>query len=263
VSKLASSGVLWLASLAGLLAFAYPFLAASLGGTDPAAQGSSASRLELLAPLMTAALVAFCLVVLLLELHGQAVNAKLVATLGLLVAVTSVLRFVETAIPGPGGFSPIFAAILLAGYVFGARVGFLMGSLTILASALITGGIGPWLPYQMFGAGWVGMSAGYLPHPARPRRALLVLTAAAVAWGFAYGMLLNLYFWPFLEASAAGQPGETITAGIGRYLAFYATSSLLWDAFRAAGNAVLLLTLGLPMLRVLERFRHRFQFSTA
>ena len=51
-------------------------------------------------------------------------GAKTVAMLGVLVAIASVLRFLETLVPLPGGFSPIFAPILLAGYVFGARFGF-------------------------------------------------------------------------------------------------------------------------------------------
>ena len=97
---------------------------------------------------------------LVLEAQGRAMNAKLIALLGMLIAVNSALRFAETALPGPGGFTPVFMLIILTGYVFGARVGFLMGALSLLASAFVTGGVGPWLPYQMFTAGWMGMSAG-------------------------------------------------------------------------------------------------------
>ena len=55
-----------------------------------------------------------------------------------------------------------FAPLILGGYVFGARFGFLFGAFALLVSALITGGVGPWLPYQMFAAGWMGLSAGGL-----------------------------------------------------------------------------------------------------
>ena len=79
------------------------------------------------------------------------------------------------------------------GYVFGARFGFLLGAMTMLVSGIITAGVGPWLPYQMFTAGWVGLSAGLLPHLRRPRAELALLIVFAGLWGFAYGAILNLY----------------------------------------------------------------------
>ena len=44
---------------------------------------------------------------------------------------------------------------------------------TLFASALLTGGVGPWLPFQMLGAGWVGFVAG-LPAARRAGRRELV-----------------------------------------------------------------------------------------
>ena len=64
------------------------------------------------ATLVTTALVGLSLIALLVELQGQAISAKTVALLGVMVAITSVLRFVEVAVPMPGGFSPIFAPII-------------------------------------------------------------------------------------------------------------------------------------------------------
>jgi energy-coupling factor transport system substrate-specific component len=205
------------------------------------------------------------LLALLVELQGEATSAKVVAALGMLVSAASVLRFVETAIPGPGGFSPIFAPVILAGYVFGARFGFLMGSFTLLVSALITGGIGPWFPYQMFVAGWVGFSAGLLPHPSNPRLELLLLLLAGVFWGLLFGFITNLYFWPFFtgDAGQSMEAGAGVMTNVRRYLAFYAATSLLWDIARVVGNVLLLLVLGMPAVRALSRFRDRFQFALA
>jgi energy-coupling factor transport system substrate-specific component len=195
--------------------------------------------------------------------QGQAVSAKVVAALGLLVATTSILRFVETAVPGPAGFSPIFVPILLAGYVFGARFGFLMGTLTLLTSALVTGGVGPWLPYQMFAAGWVGLTAGWLPHLQRPAAVLTLLLLFGFVWGMAYGLILNLYFWPFIIGDPA-MSWEATTGwqeSLSRYATFYLATSLYWDVTRAAGNVLLLLVVALPTIRALARFRDRFQFD--
>jgi energy-coupling factor transport system substrate-specific component len=185
------------------------------------------------------------------------------------VAVNAVLRFAEVAVPGPGGFSPIFVLIILAAYVYGGRFGFLMGSLTLLVSAIITGGVGPWLPAQMFAAGWVGISAG-LCQPIvqrlgleKGRAEVVALAAIGGAWGVAYGVIMNLWFWPFMAGPADmyWAPGVSLAATLERYLTFYLATSAIWDAMRAVGNVGLLLLVGAPTLRVLRRFQRRFSFT--
>lgn len=257
VQRLLSTTIYTLSALIGLIAFFYPFFLPQIQTAEVAAAHSDN------APLLTVILLILCLAVLLIEVQGQAVSAKIVATLGVLVAFTSVLRFIEVAIPLPGGFSPIFAPIILAGFVFGARFGFLMGAMTLLVSALITGGVGPWLPYQMFTAGWLGLTAGWLPRPRHDTIALLLLATFGFLWGLFYGLLVNLYFWPF----PAGAPATSWAYGVGladglrRYTAFYLLTSFTWDLARSIGNVILMLILGVPTIRALTRFRDRFQFT--
>jgi energy-coupling factor transport system substrate-specific component len=282
--KLISAAIYLLSGALGVLAFIYPFFTPADAVTH---QGMAHSQD---APLLTAALVGLSVVALLVELQGRSLSAKTVAMLGVLVAVTSVLRFLEVAFPMPGGFSPIFAPIIIAGYVFGGRFGFLMGTFTLLASGLITGGVGPWLPYQMFTAGWAGLSAGWLgrmstwtneqanksrltphvsrftPHVSRFTSSsldVLILSVFGFIWGLLYGAIMNIYFWPF----AVGPAEQTWAPGIGlgetlaRYGVFYAVTSLAWDLARGAGNVALILVLGRPMIKALERFRRRFHFQ--
>lgn len=253
-----------LGALIGLLAFLYPLLLPSLWRTLGNSAGSmpAESAHQGDAPLLTVILLLLCLLVLLMELQGQAVSAKVVSALGVLVAIIAVLRVVELAVPGPGGFSLVFAPIVLAGYVFGARFGFLLGALSLLVSALITGGAGPWMPYQMFAAGWVGMTAGWLPHPTRPRLQLALLASFSFIWGLLFGAIMNLYFWPFLADGAATswQPGITLWEGLRRYLGFYLATSSVWDVGRAIGNAAIIVALGMPTVSALFRFKHRFEF---
>lgn len=258
MKRLLSLAIYGLSTLVGLMAFAYPFFLPQL----ERAGGEVVGRND--GPLLTTLLLLICLAVLLVEIQGQVVSAKIVAALGMMVALTAVLRFIETAIPGPGGFSPIFVPIILGGYVFGARFGFLLGALSLLTSGLITGGIGPWLPFQMFTAGWMGLTAAWLPHPQRPRLMLLTLVLAGFSWGLLYGLILNLYFWPFVagEQALSWEPGLGWQAGLSRYAAFYVASSLLWDLVSAIANALLLSVLGLPLVGAMIRFRDRFQFVT-
>lgn len=250
------------ASLLGLIGFFYPFIFPAIarrsgdGSQDQAHTGD--------APLLFAVLTACCLAAIVAGLsqrqwaRGEA--SKTIALLGALVSLDAALRLVPSFL----GASPIFLLIILAGAVFGSSFGFQMGALTLLVSAFLTGGIGPWLPYQMLGAGWVGLTAGWLPRLEQRRARLLVIALFAALWGFLFGILLNLWFWPVSTpggvggSSTAWVPGLGIGETIERYTRFYVTTSLAFDAFRAAGNALLVLALGGPLLAVLDRFRARF-----
>ena len=212
---------------------------------------------------------------LLLEVQREAVGAKSIALLGVLVAINATLRFAEVAVPGPGGFSPIFPLIILSGYVFGGGFGFLLGALTLLVSALVTGGVGPWLPYQMFTAGWIGLSAplcrpflrlfssARTPPATRARMEIGALAMFAGYWGLFFGAIMNLWFWPFAVGPAQmhWMPGIGLWETLQRYLVFYVVTSLAWDLARAVGNFVLVIVAGAAILRVLRRFQMRFAFA--
>lgn len=269
-SRILSVLIFGLASLMGVVAFVAPFLLPAIAQNTPSMGGQAYS------PLFLVALLTLSLGALMLEAQGRAMNAKLIALLGVLIAINSALRLAETVLPGPGGFTPVFMLIILTGYVFGARIGFLMGALSLLVSAFVTGGVGPWLPYQMFAAGWMGMTAGILDSRLRivnlnqsaiqnPQSKILFvgLLLFAGAWGFLYGAIMNLWSWPFLAGDPAQswQAGLSVADGIKRYAVYYAATSLWWDAFAAIGNVALLAVFGPPTLKVLLRFKHKFLFE--
>ena len=246
------------ASVIGGLGFFYPFLLPAIQqGDDNAAHAGEA-------PLLIAIVTALCLLAIVVDLGaaGGGPSSKTVALLGVLVSIDAALRLAPSFL----GASPIFLLIILAGSVYGPAFGFQMGALTLLVSAFLTGGLGPWLPYQMLGAGWVGMSAGWLPKPSSLRARILLLAVFGALWGFAYGALLNLWFWPFsapgvgADAGLYWNPGLSAAAAIGRYLRFYVVTSLGYDLARAVGNVVLTLALGAPLLLVLERFQAKFDW---
>ena len=53
----------------------------------------------------------------------------------------------------------------------------MLGNTTMFASAILTGGVGPWLPFQMLAAGWVGLGAGVLPRRVTGRWEVALLAA--------------------------------------------------------------------------------------
>jgi energy-coupling factor transport system substrate-specific component len=254
-----------LASLIGVTAFLYPFL---VPASDSAVGLAHATD----SPLLLGLLGGLSLAALMLEAQGEATSdAKRTALLGMLVGLNAVLGFLETALPGPGGFSPIFFLIILGGYVYGARFGFLLGSLTLFVSALVTGGVGPWLPYRMLAAGWVGLASPLVRYVNKVLGAndgkweIVTLAIYGGGWGLLFGALMNLWFWPFASGPAAQhwQTGIGIGDAVGRFLAFYLATSLIWDLARAVGTVGMILLFGVPTLRTLRRFARRFAFEVS
>src|SRR4030065_2005954 len=270
-SRLFSLSIYLAATLSGLLVLLYPFFLPTISSQT----GFGTYRAGEMPAMMTV-LLGLCLLVLLIETQSPMMNTKLIALLGVLVAINSALRFIETAIPGPGGFTPIFFLIILVGYAFGGRVGFMMGALTLLVSALVTGGVGPWLPGQMFTAGWVGMSTALLrlvmkqlttktdrKKASRINPEIIILAILGLGWGFLYGAIMNLWQGAFI----VGAQGQSWIEGLGfletlqRYLAYYLVTSVMWDTIAAIGNVLLILAFGVPTLKALVRFRKRFAFD--
>jgi energy-coupling factor transport system substrate-specific component len=147
--------------------------------------------------------------------------------------------------------------------VLGRNFGFVLGAITLLASALLTGQVGPWLPFEMLGCAWTGYGAGCLPL-ARGRAEVLLLAAYGAVSGLLYGLLLNLSFWPFaryLPAQVSFVPGGSIPTNVAHWIRFDVTTSLGFDIPRAVGNAVLVLFLGAPVLAALRRVSRRAAFD--
>jgi energy-coupling factor transport system substrate-specific component len=259
LSHTLDAGSLTLALLCGLglLAFFYPFLL-----TEQTLAASEAAHAQS-APLIFALLGVALLALIVIELSSGRLSSRSLAVLGVLCAIVAALRLPA----GPGDAPTFFFLIILAGYVYGARFGFLLGALGLFVSALLTGGIGPWLPFQMFVSGWMGMSAGLLVgvlqrlQPAS-RAEIVVLCIFGYVWGLLFGALMNLWFWPFAVTGALSwQPGLPLGETLQRYVAFYALTSFAWDSVRAIGNVLLIAALGQPVLKELRRFYARFQFE--
>lgn len=243
--------MLALVSAVGVVAYAWPFFVTPGAALDSSHSADAPWFFVVLLPLLAAVVLA--------EISTGGIDAKTVAMLGMLVAVGAALRALG---PGFAGLEPSFVVILLGSRVFGRGFGFVLGALTIFASALITAGVGPWMPFQMFGAGWVGLFAGMLPR-ARGRWEVVVLAAYGMAAGLFYGVLLNLWFWPFAaDSSSLGYvAGGSLASNLHRYAAFWVATSLGWDLSRGLLTAGVILVAGQPVLRALRRTARRGHFT--
>jgi len=209
------------------------------------------------APLVAALVGGLVVATISLEVRRGTMNGATVAILGVLSAFAGLGRLLDL----PGNNAGMLFLVVLGGAAFGARFGLLLGMCTMAVSAFITGGIGPWLPFQMLALGWMGAGAGLLAvATARlgARVEVVALAGYAWLWGFLYGAIMNLWFWPFQRGGALSwYPGLGFTDTLHRYWSFYVATSLGWDAATALANALLVLILGIPVLRSLRRFAHR------
>jgi len=240
---------LLVASVAGLAAFGWPLL------VRPGAALDSTS-----APLVFALLLPVVVGVVVAEVTEGGIDAKALAMLGVLSAIGAALRPLG---PGTAGFETVFFLLILGGRVFGPGFGFVLGTTTLFASALLTGGVGPWLPFQMLGAAWVGLGAGLLPR-ARGRTELALLAAYGAVASFLYGAALNLSFWPFaigertqLSFDAAAGTLENLHT----FVLFTLATSLGFDLGRAVTTVALILVTGPAVLAALRRAARRAAFD--
>lgn len=263
-SLILSSIIVLLATLIGLISFIYPFFVGLSANQAIAGQEHQAD-----APLLFFVLVFAVIAVIFSEFSSKKMNSKVVAILGVIVASGAVLRVV----PLPLGASVVFLLVIMAGFCFGARFGFLSGALTIFVSSFLSGGFGPWVPFQMLATGWVGATAAFIPkvdnfqsdlseqkklnYKARRWLQLGLLCLFGVLWGYAFGILMNLWFWPYISGQGKSffAPNLTAIELTKRYFVFYITTSFVWDSARAVGNFFLILFLGLPLLKIFKRFK--------
>lgn len=252
-----SAVVLTLASLAGLVMFAWPLFTR----VEPAPVQHQAD-----APFLFLAVLPVIMLVVLAELSEGGIDSKALAMLGVLSAVKAALRPLGA---GTGGIETVFFLLILAGRVFGPGFGFVLGCTSLFASALITAGVGPWLPFQMLCSAWIGLGAGLLPRRVSGRAEIAMLAAYGVASAYLFGALMNLWFWPFvagIEVDGQGGlsyvPGDPVLDNLGRFVVFtLLTSTLGWDTGRAITNLLLILLLGPALLATLRRAARRASFG--
>ncbi|WP_404434377.1 ATP-binding cassette domain-containing protein [Microbacterium lacus] len=230
------------ANLVAFAAFCWPLAAYAVPSQAQAAVPAAALAI---APL--AALVVFA------ALDGTVRTAHTLALLGTLAAIGAAIRIVGT---GVGGVEALFILLILAGRAFGPRFGLLLGLLTIVVSSLVWGGIGPWTPFQMFACAWVGAGAGLLPR-LRGAAEVAMLCVYGVLASYAFGLIMNLWFWPFATGSGTGisyEAGAPVGENLSSFFLYsLLTSSISWDTLRAITTVIGLVVVGRAVLVSLRR----------
>jgi energy-coupling factor transport system substrate-specific component len=201
------------------------------------------------------------------EVGIGSIDAKSIALLGVMSAFITLLRPLGA---GAAGLEPIWFALIIAARVFGPSWGFLLGITSMTTSALLTGGVGPWLAYQVFAAGWIGLLAGSLPQKfagklIRGATEKFLLIIVGIFAAFAFGILMDLQFWPWVLGSNTQLsyiPGGALSENISRFITFHFASSMAWDIPRAILTSTLIAVTATPFLSALRRTYYKAAFLT-
>jgi energy-coupling factor transport system substrate-specific component len=193
-------------------------------------------------------LALFALILLVLE--KSKTDEKVLAVIATLGAVAAIARVPFAAIPN---VQPTTFLVMLSGYIFGVRVGFLVGAVAALVSNVFLGQ-GPWTLWQMLAWGLAGAFAGgmrrFLGRTDNPPLASSwhkwLFVAGCTLWGFLFGWIMNL--WIFVGMGAF----MNMKSFISLYLA-----SFSFDAAHAAGNFLFALLLGQPFARIFSRYHQK------
>ncbi len=172
--------------------------------------------------------------------------ARMVALVAALAALAVAGRLVLAAIPNVVATTDV---VLITGYAVGAAPGFAVGALAAAVSNLWLGQ-GPWTPWEMAGWGLVGLGGAALAAVTRGRLGRIGLAASCGLAGLAYGALLDY-------SVMVGYGGEQ---SLDRYLAISARG-VPFNIAHAAGNVALALAAGPALVRMISRYRCRFEFD--
>jgi energy-coupling factor transport system substrate-specific component len=171
--------------------------------------------------------------------------AQVVALVAALAALAIAGRIAFAAFPN---VKPTTDIVIFAGFALGGAPGFAVGALAALVSNFYFSQ-GPWTPWQMVAWGLCGLLGAALarvgPNPNR-----FVLAAVCGLAGALFGALLNFQ----VMATAGGE------LSLARYLVFEG-QAIPFDAAHVIANVAFALVAGPAMLRMLVRFRERFEWK--
>ncbi|MGN6557955.1 MAG: hypothetical protein ACTHLH_08080, partial [Solirubrobacterales bacterium] len=171
--------------------------------------------------------------------------SQVVALVAALAALAIAGRIAFAAFPN---VKPTTDIVIFAGYALGGAPGFAVGALAALVSNFWFSQ-GPWTPWQMAGWGFCGVLGAVLALGFR-NAGRLVLAAAGGLAAILYGALLNFS----LMATYGGDLSW-------RHFWVLEGRAVPFEVAHFTGNVALALVAGPAMVRMLVRFRERFEWE--
>ncbi len=204
----------------------------------------------------------FAVLLLLISVSNKSLDSKSVALLAVLSALIAALRPMGT---GAVGIEPMWFVLILAARVFGASFGFLLGTISMFLSAILTGGLGPWVAYQSFAAGWIGLGVAIIPKKVKGKMEIAALACYGIIAAEFFGIVMDLQFWPWTlgaDTQLSYRAGAPLGENFSHFISYHFLSSMAWDIPRAIFTTSLILLTAKPVLHTLRRAHTRAAFMT-
>lgn len=170
------------------------------------------------------------------------VNTIIISVTATLAALASLGRIVFAAV---ASVQPATFLVLLSGYVFGSRTGFVVGTMTGLISNFFVGH-GPWTLWQMMAWGICGLLGGVLGK-GKSQLTLMPFLVMSAGAGYFYGLFMNTWHWLNFVYPLNWQTLVAVWA-----------SSFVFDTLHAVGNVIFAIVFGRTFFDHLVRYRNRF-----
>jgi len=174
----------------------------------------------------------------------QGINTKEISLIATMATLAAVMRIPFAAIIS---VQPTTFIVMITGYVFGARAGFMVGAMGALVSNIFLGQ-GPWTPWQMFAWGLVGWSMGLLGKKQNGLNYPVFIFSAFV-WGYLFGWIMNLWHWL----------GFIYPLTLKTFLATYLIS-LPSDTLHAVSNVIFSLIFSKTLYIMLNRYKTKISY---
>jgi energy-coupling factor transport system substrate-specific component len=125
--------------------------------------------------------------------------------------------------------------------------------------------MGPWVAYQSFAAGWIGLGVAMIPRSLRGKKEIFVLLVYGIVAAEFFGIAMDLQFWPWAlgaDTQLSYLAGAPIAENLSRFFSYHFLSAMAWDIPRAIFTASLIAIAGKPILQTLRRAHTKAAFLT-
>lgn len=192
--------------------------------------------------LLSLAIIACTMLPFFARFEIRKITGREVVMLAMLAAIAAIGRVPFAALPS---VQPTSFVIIMAGLVFGAESGFIVGAVAAIVSNIFLGQ-GPWTPWQMYAWGMMGMSAGLLRNTWWMKQ-MWGKVIFGFIWGYVFGWFMNMWI---------------IVSNIENLTWSYFTSiyiaSIYFDLAHGVSNVFFLIIFSASWMKILGRFKRKY-----